>query len=169
VLEKINRLAERQLRVPMLQGDGGPGKALDQGALDGAQPIGATEIIFDMGDKAIEFLGRARAAVELAARKQLRLGCLCERRRAAFARLSGWQPVGNWVASVGEFSSISVTRRRHPDNEQKNPDAQFAPKNGQKPKPSRWPAYTSSAHRTIPPRRGIFLYDEAWGGRSSRG
>src|SRR5690349_4632525 len=29
----------------------------------------------------------------------------------------------------------------------KNRDAQFAPKNGQKPKPSRWPAYTSSAHR----------------------
>jgi hypothetical protein len=34
-----------------------------------------------------------------------------------------------------EFSSIPVTRRRHPDNEQKNRDAQFAPKNGQKPKP----------------------------------
>jgi len=33
----------------MLQGDGGPGKALDQGALDGAQPIGATEITFDIG------------------------------------------------------------------------------------------------------------------------
>jgi hypothetical protein len=60
----------------MLQGDGGPGKALDQGALDGAQPIGATEITFDIGDKAIECLGRASAAVELAARKQLRLGCL---------------------------------------------------------------------------------------------
>src|SRR5262245_35873945 len=30
---------------------------------------------------------------------------------------------------------------------QKNRDAQFGPKNGQKPKPSRWPAYTSSAHR----------------------
>jgi hypothetical protein len=29
----------------------------------------------------------------------------------------------------------------------KNRDARFAPKNGQKPKPSRWPAYTSSAHR----------------------
>jgi len=45
-------------------------------ALDGAQPIGATEITFDIGDKAIECLGRASAAVELAARKQLRLGCL---------------------------------------------------------------------------------------------
>ena len=55
-------LAERQLRVQMLQGDGGPGKALDQGALDGAQPIRATEITFDIGDKAIECLGRASAA-----------------------------------------------------------------------------------------------------------
>jgi hypothetical protein len=34
----------------------------------------------------------------------------------------------------GEFSSIPVTRGRHPDNEQKKRDAQFAPKNGQKPK-----------------------------------
>ena len=66
MLGKINRLAERQLRVQMLQGDGGPGKALDQGALDGAQPIGATEI--DIGDKPIECLGRASAAVELARR-----------------------------------------------------------------------------------------------------
>jgi hypothetical protein len=40
-----------------------PGKALDQGALDGAQPIGATEITFDIGDKAIECLGRASATV----------------------------------------------------------------------------------------------------------
>ena len=28
--------------------------------------------------------------------------------RAGFARLSGWQPVGNWVASAGEFSSLPV-------------------------------------------------------------
>jgi hypothetical protein len=159
VLEKINRLAERQLRVPMLQGDGGPGKALDQGVLDGAQPIGATEIIFDIGDKAIEFLGRARAAVELAARKQLRLGCLCERRRAAFARLSGWQPVGNWVASVGEFSSIPVTRRRHPDNEQKNRDAQFASKNGTS-------SVTGKAE-TIP-RGGVFFFEAAIAARLDR-
>ena len=177
VLGKINRLAEHQLRVQMLQGDGGPGKALDQGALDGAQPIGATEITFDIGDKTIECLGRASAALELTARKQLRLGCrastsralrckprldatrtmaltalvrpsrsrhvsncgwvdLCERRRAGFARPSGWQPVGNWVASAGEFSSIPVTRSRHPDNEQKNRDAKFASKNGPKLNPS---------------------------------
>src|SRR5260221_10199056 len=28
---------------------------------------------------------------------------LCERRRAGFARLSGWHPVGNWVASGANF------------------------------------------------------------------
>ena len=28
---------------------------------------------------------------------------LCERRRAGFARLSDWQPVGNWVASAANF------------------------------------------------------------------
>src|SRR5262249_15157083 len=68
----------------MLEGDGGPGKALDQGALDGAQPIGAPEITFDIGDKAIECLGRASAAVELAARKQLPRVALCERRPSWF-------------------------------------------------------------------------------------
>ena len=47
--------------------------------------------------------GRANAAVQLAARKQLPRVALCERRRAGFARLSGWQPVGNWVASAGNF------------------------------------------------------------------
>jgi hypothetical protein len=50
------------LNTQLAQGDSGPGKALDQGALDGAQPIGATEITFDIGDKAIECLGRASAA-----------------------------------------------------------------------------------------------------------
>jgi hypothetical protein len=50
--------------------------AAPEGALDGDQPIGATEIAFDIGEKAIECLGRASAAVGLAARKRLRLGCL---------------------------------------------------------------------------------------------
>jgi hypothetical protein len=74
---------------------------------------------------------------------------LCERRRAGFARLSGWQPVGNWVASVGEFSSIPVTRRRYPDNEQKNRDARFAPKNGPRPKPSGEPATSAGRAEVI--------------------
>src|SRR5438477_8497470 len=69
---------------------------------------------------------------------------LCERRRAGFARLSGWQPVGNWVASGANFAASLLPVGF---NEQKNRDPQFAPKNGQKPKPSGWPAYTSSAHR----------------------
>ena len=47
---------------------------------------------------------------------------------------------------------------RHPDNEQKNRDAQFAPKNGQKPKLSRWPAYnvvsSQEGAETIP-RDGV--------------
>jgi lipoprotein-anchoring transpeptidase ErfK/SrfK len=65
----------------------------------------------------------------------------CERRRAGFARLSGWQPIGNLGGIRREFSGIPVTRRRYPDSEQTNRDAQLAPKNGQKPKPSRDPAY----------------------------
>jgi hypothetical protein len=67
----------------------------------------------------------------------------------------------------GEFSSIPVTRRRHPDNEQKNRDAQSAPKNGQKPKPSRWPAYTSSAHRKgqKPSPRGGVVFSMRTGDR----
>jgi hypothetical protein len=55
-----------------------------------------------------------------------------------------------------KFFSIPVTRSRYTDNEQKNRDAQFASKNGQKPKPIGWPAYTSSAPN-YPARRGIFL------------
>jgi hypothetical protein len=45
----------------------------------------------------------------------------------------------------GELSSITVTRRRCPDNEQKNPDAQFAPKNG---------TAVGDAHRRIEIREG---------------
>jgi hypothetical protein len=69
-----------------------------------------------------------------------------------------------------EFSSIPVTPRRRPDNEQKIRDAQFAPKNGQKPKPSGWPAYTSSAHRkgeTILPGWVVFSAAPA-GGMATR-
>ena len=47
----------------------------------------------------------------------------------------------------GRLQGTNITRRRYPDNEQKNRDAQFAPKNRKKPKPRGWPAYTSSAHR----------------------
>jgi hypothetical protein len=47
VLGKVNLLPERKLRVEVLQRDGSAGERLDQGALDGAQPIRATEITFD--------------------------------------------------------------------------------------------------------------------------
>src|SRR5262249_46896668 len=67
-----------------------------------------------------------------------------------------------------------VTRRRHLDNEQKSRDAQFAPKNGQNPKPSRWPADRSSAlskARNHPPRRDSFFNlktsNSELGGRAS--
>src|SRR5260370_32854616 len=54
-----------------------------------------------------------------------------------------------------EFSSIPVTRKRHPDNEQKNRDAQFAPKNGQKPSGAVTRAITQEG-RNHPRGGGIF-------------
>jgi hypothetical protein len=41
-----------------------------------------------------------------------------------------------------------------------NRDAQFAPKNGQKPKPSRWPQLIGRG-RNHPPRRGSFFFGAA--------
>jgi hypothetical protein len=65
-----------------------------------------SEITFDIGDKAIEWLGRASA---VAVRKQLPRVALCQRPRAGFATLSGWQPVGNWVALAANFpASVGV-------------------------------------------------------------
>jgi len=81
--------------------------------------IGATEITFGTATRR----SNALAALVRPSSSRHVSSCgwvaLCERRRAGFARLSGWQPVGNWVASAGEFSSIPVTRRRYPDNEQR--------------------------------------------------
>jgi hypothetical protein len=59
------------------------------------------------------------------------------------------------------ISSIPVTRRRHSDNEQKNRDAQFAPKNGQKPSRAMNRRHVLSAQEgaeTIP-RGGAVFYD----------
>jgi len=85
--------------------------------------IGATEITFGTATRR----SNALAALVRPSSSRHVSSCgwvaLCERRRAGFGRLSGWQPVGNWVASAGEFSSIPVTRKRYPDNEQKNRDA----------------------------------------------
>jgi len=112
-----------------------------------AQPIEATEITFDIGDKAIECLGRASAAVELAARKPLRLGCLVRAAtswfRWPFGRASRQQLGG----ISGEFSSIPVTRSRYPDNEQR-----IATRRAE-----RDPAYHRKAE-TIPRGGGYFFY-----------
>src|SRR5262249_32178946 len=66
-----------------------------------------------------------------AGRKQLRLGCLV---RAA----TSWFRVGN-PSAIGWHQRRIFRHPCYPwalpDNEQKNRDAQFAPKNGQKPKP----------------------------------
>jgi hypothetical protein len=58
----------------MLQRNRSPGEALDQGALDGAQPIRATKITFDIGDKPVERPRRIRSAIKLGAGEQLRPG-----------------------------------------------------------------------------------------------
>src|SRR5262249_38889304 len=82
------------------------------------------------------------------------------------------------VATRRQLGGISVqhpvTRRRHLDNEQKSRDAQFAPKNGQNPKPSTWPADRSSALRKArnhPPRPAYFFNlktsNSELGGRAS--
>jgi hypothetical protein len=94
---------------------------------------------------------------------------LCERRRAGFARLSGWQPVGIWVVSAGEFSSIAVSRRRYPDNEQKNRDAQFVPE--------KWPeaqaervagvhVFSSQEGAETIPRDGVYFFQSQDLGRT---
>src|SRR5262249_23885476 len=96
---------------------------------------------------------------ELAARKQLPRVALCERRRAGFARLSGRQPVGNWVASAGGFSSIPVPRRRYPDNEQRIATHNLPRKIAQKPSRAvnrRARLQLTGRGRDYPPRLGIF-------------
>ena len=62
-----------------------------------------------------------------------------------------------------EFFSIPVTCRRHPDNEQKNRE-QFAPKNGQKPKPSGVAGihvFSSQERAETIPRGGQFFFGAA--------
>src|SRR5712671_4131249 len=58
---------------------------------------------------------------------------LCERRRAGFARLSGWQPVGNWVVSAANFPAsllpvgvIPTTSRRIATRDCKSHEAHSA-------------------------------------------
>jgi hypothetical protein len=56
---------------------------------------------------------------------------LCERRRAGFARLLGWQPVGNWVASAANFPASRAGASVH--------------------------VFSSQEGRNHPPRRGSFF------------
>ena len=142
--------------------DGGPSKALDQGALDGAQPIGATEITLDIGDKAIECLGRANAAVQLAARKQLPRVALCERRRAGFARLSGWQPVGNWVASAANFPASLLYVGVTPTTSRRIATRSLRRKMARSPSRAggqRTRLQLTGKGRNHPPRRGSFFIE----------
>ena len=87
------------------------GKALDEGALDGAQPIGATEFTLGISEKAIECLGRASAAVELAARKQAAADCLV---RAATSLVSLGFRVGHHLLAVDVMPTTSRQSRRRP-------------------------------------------------------
>jgi hypothetical protein len=71
-------------------------------------------------------------------------------------RLSGWHPVGNWVAS-GEFSSIPVTRRRYPTTSRR-----IAMRRKMAQKLSRRTRLQLTGRgRNHPPRRGIFSAAQA--------
>jgi hypothetical protein len=84
---------------------------------------------------------------------------LCERRRARFARLSGWQPVGNWVASGANFpaSLLPVGVTPTPSREsrravcaEKWPEAQAERVAGVH-------VFSSQEGRNHPPRLGSFF------------
>jgi hypothetical protein len=71
VLAEINLLAERELRVEVIQRDSSAGEPLDQRDLDRAELIVAAEIGLDVGDKPVEHFRSVGATVELVSRKQL--------------------------------------------------------------------------------------------------
>src|SRR5262249_6638709 len=52
----------------------------------------------------------------------------------------------NWVVSAANFPGIPATRRRYPTTSRRIATRDLRRKMARKPKPSRWPAYTSSAH-----------------------
>ena len=81
-LPRIALCERRRARFAMLSGWHPVGNWVASAGIFSQHPFGTTEITFDIGDKAIECLGRAGAAVELAARKQLRLGCRASTSRA---------------------------------------------------------------------------------------
>jgi hypothetical protein len=87
------------------------------------------------------------------------LPLLCGRRRTGFARLSGWQPVGNWVASAANFPTSLLP-------------VGFTPKRAEESRPAvcpeKWPeaqaervagvhVFSSQKGRNHPPRLGSFF------------
>src|SRR5262249_31140951 len=90
------------------------------------------------------------------------------RRRPSTVFRGDTEPVGNWVASAANFPASLLPVGVTPTRSKGIATRQFASKNGQKPKPSRWPAYTSSAHRKgqkPSARGGIFFFSlETWPG-----
>src|SRR5256884_10000833 len=80
---------------------------------------------------------------------------LCERRRAGFARLSGWQPVGNWVASAANFPASLLPVGVIPTTSRQSATHSFASENGQKPSGAVTRPITQEG-RNHPPRRGFF-------------
>jgi hypothetical protein len=84
---------------------------------------------------------------------------LCERPRAGFARLSGWQPVGNWVASGANFPAsllpVGFTPKRAEESRravcaEKWPEAQAERVAGVH-------VFSSQEGRNHPPRLGSFF------------
>jgi hypothetical protein len=65
MLGKVDFLAERQLRVEVLQRDGGAGICFHQCPLDGAQLVSAAQVDLNGGDKPIEQPRGIGSAVEL--------------------------------------------------------------------------------------------------------
>jgi hypothetical protein len=80
---------------------------------------------------------------------------LCERRRAGFARLSGWQPVGNWVASAANFPASLLLVGVTPTTSRESRRTVCVEK-WPKAKPSVTPAYHRKAE-TIRRGGGSFL------------
>ena len=74
VFPQIDRLAECQPGVEVVQRDGGPGKCLDQRNLDRRELVVAAEISLDGDNEPIELLRGVGATVEQVSREQLRPG-----------------------------------------------------------------------------------------------
>jgi hypothetical protein len=95
--------------------------------------------------------------VELARRVSSCGSVAWERRRAGFARLSAWQPVGNWVASAANFPASLLPVGVTPTRREENRDAQFAPKNGPSRAGGGRTLFSSQERAETIPRAGYFF------------